>query len=44
MGSKLLRRRLYAIAVAVTDDGTVFAVAFGNNRIQKWRPAGRAGR
>ena len=27
-----------AIAVAVANDGTVFAVDHGNNRIQKWRP------
>lgn len=27
----------YAIAVAVADDGTAFAVDFGNNRVQKWR-------
>ncbi len=33
-----------AIAVAAAEDGTVFAVDYGNNRIQKWRPAGRAAR
>ena len=27
----------YAIAVAVADDGTVFAVDFSNNRVHKWR-------
>jgi hypothetical protein len=29
-----------AIAVAITGDGTVFAVDYANNRIQKWRPKG----
>ncbi len=33
-----------AIAVAASEDGTVFAVDYGNNRIEKWRPAGRVGR
>lgn len=27
----------HAIAVAVTDDNTVFVADFGNNRIEKWR-------
>ncbi|MDP2681472.1 MAG: NHL repeat-containing protein [Deltaproteobacteria bacterium] len=27
----------HAIAVAAADDGTVFAVDFGNNRVGKWR-------
>jgi hypothetical protein len=27
-----------AIAVAIAGDGTVFAVDYANNRIQKWRP------
>jgi hypothetical protein len=30
----------HAIAVAVADDGTLFAVDFGNSRIHRWRPAG----
>ena len=27
----------YVTAVAVAEDGTVFAADYGNNRIQKWR-------
>ncbi len=26
-----------ATAVAVAEDGTVFAADYGNNRVQKWR-------
>ena len=28
----------YITAVAVAEDGTVFAADFANNRIEKWRP------
>lgn len=33
----------HAIAVAAADDGTIFAVDFGNNRVEKWRQAKSAG-
>ena len=29
---------MYAMGVAVADDGSVFVTDFGNNRITKWRP------
>lgn len=29
----------HAIAVAAADDGTIFAVDYGNNRVEKWRQA-----
>ncbi len=28
----------YVTAVAVAEDGSVFAADFGNNRITRWRP------
>ena len=39
---KILGSTLFALflglAVAVTDDGTVFVADYGNNCIQKWQP------
>ncbi len=32
------RIQVFAIAVAVAEDGSVFVADFGNNRIQKWQP------